>query len=267
MAVAAGFARGALKWLAQYQTTERDNWRNAHPAKLSMRYALANWRIFTKSLLSLIYDSGGIRTRFPGITNSLDLFLYIEKRNIMQQHEQTQNDKRQQPTDNAVPSESWDQLEQKLTEEQQKAEEYLNLLQRTQADFINYRRRSTQELIDGRTTAQMAVLERLLPVLDDLGRALDATPPELANHPWVQGILLVSKRLMATLEQLGVRQVGKLGEQFDPRWHEALTMEPRADVAEGTIVNVARQGYTLAERVIRPAQVVVAGAPSRIRSS
>lgn len=188
-------------------------------------------------------------------------------KHYMQQDKHTQEKASQPSTDSSIPTESWTDLEQKLTAEQQKSEEYLNLLQRTQADFINYRRRSAQELSDERGTAQVIVLEQLLPVLDDLGRALRATPPELAHNSWVQGLVLVSKRLMATLEQMGVRQIGMPGEQFDPRWHEAVTMEAKAGVPEGTILQVIRPGYVLGDRIIRPAQVVVAGASSSARNS
>ena len=153
-------------------------------------------------------------------------------------------------------------LEQELEEARRKAEEYLDLLRRTQADFINYRRRTGQEQTEGRVTAQVAMLQQLVPVLDDLGRALTAAPPEQANLPWVQGVLLVARRLSTVLEQLGVRQIGKAGEQFDTRWHEALTTEKRSDVPEGTILQVTRPGYALGDRVIRPAQVVVASSAS-----
>jgi molecular chaperone GrpE len=152
-------------------------------------------------------------------------------------------------------------LTQRLEAEQLKTEEYLDMLRRTQADFINYRRRSSQEQNEGRTTAQIAVLDQILPVLDDLGRALQAAPPELANNSWVQGIQLVAKRLTAVLEQLGVKQIGRPGERFDPRWHEALSTEVRSDVPEGTILHVTRPGYAIGERVIRPAQVIVARSP------
>jgi molecular chaperone GrpE len=158
-------------------------------------------------------------------------------------------------------SQSMAELSQKLEAEQLKTGEYLDMLRRTQADFVNYRRRTTQEQNEGRTTAQIAVLDQILPVLDDLGRALQATPPELANNSWVQGILLVSKRLTATLEQLGVKQIGRPGEPFDPRWHEALSTQARSDIPEGTILHVTRPGYTIGERVIRPAQVIVARSP------
>jgi molecular chaperone GrpE len=154
------------------------------------------------------------------------------------------------------------QVEQQLTAEQQKAEECLDLLRRTQADFVNYRRRMSQEQAEGRIAAQSALLSHLLPVLDDLRRALGVAPPELATHPWVQGLFLVARRLTTLLDQLGVRQIGTPGERFDPRWHEAITTEARADVPEGTILHVAQPGYVLGERVIRPAQVSVARAPS-----
>ncbi len=156
------------------------------------------------------------------------------------------------------------QVEQRLTAEQQKAEECLDLLRRTQADFVNYRRRMSQEQAEGRIAAQSALLSHLLPVLDDLGRALGAAPPELATHPWVQGLFLVERRLTTLLDQLGVRRIGAPGEPFDPRWHEAITTEVRADVPEGTILRVTQPGYVLGERVIRPAQVVVARAPSPV---
>ncbi len=156
------------------------------------------------------------------------------------------------------------QVEQQLTAEQQKVQECLDLLRRTQADFVNYRRRIGQEQAEGRIAAQSALLSSLLPALDDLGRALEAAPSELITHPWVQGLLLVARRLRTLLDQLGVRQIGTPREAFDPRWHEAITTEARTDVPEGTILRVAQPGYVLGERVIRPAQVVVARAPSAV---
>ena len=153
------------------------------------------------------------------------------------------------------------EIEQRLTEEQKKAEECFSLLQQTQADFKNYRRRMSQEQGEARIAAQSALLSHLLPVLDDLGRALGAAPPELSTHSWVQGMVLIARRLGVLLDQLGVQQIGVPGERFDPRWHEAITTETRADTPEGTILHVIQPGYVMGERVIRPAQVVVARAP------
>src|SRR5579864_7881568 len=167
----------------------------------------------------------------------------------MQQNgqEQQERSRRQQPEREGEPNSALisAQGEQRLPAEQLKTEECLDLLRRTQADFVNYRRRMSQEQAEGRIAAQIALLSRLLPVLDDLGRALGAVPPELATHPWVQGLLLVERRLTTQLDQLGVRQIGTPGEPFDPRWHEAITTEARADVPEGTILQIAQLGYTL----------------------
>jgi molecular chaperone GrpE len=190
----------------------------------------------------------------------------------MQQNGQEQQERRrpqqaaEQPEREGEPNSAAvsAQAEERLTAEQQKAEECLDLLRRTQADFVNYRRRMTQEQTEGRIAAQSALLSRLLPVLDDLGRAMEAAPPELAAHPWVQGLSLVARRLKTQLDQLGVRQIGTPGDMFDPHWHEAITTEARADVPEGTILRVVQPGYVLGERVIRPAQVVVAQAPSPV---
>lgn len=194
-----------------------------------------------------------------------------QKEGAMQQNEQHQEESRdllQEVTEppkregepNAAPISG--QEEQQLTPEQQKAEEYLDLLRRTQADFINYRRRVGQEQAEGRIAAQSELLSQLLPVLDDLGRALGAVPSEMASDAWVQGLFLMARRLTALLDQLGVQQIGAPGEPFDPHWHEAIMTEARTDMPEGTILQVAQPGYMLGERVVRPAQVVVVGTSS-----
>ena len=190
----------------------------------------------------------------------------------MQQNGQEQEERRrqqetaQQPEREGEPNSAADpaQVQQRLTAEQQKAEECLDQLRRTQADFVNYRRRMSQEQAEARIAAQSATLSQVLPVLDDLGRALGAAPPELATHPWVLGLFLVALRLTTLLDQMGVRQIGTAGEPFDPHRHEAITTEVRTDVPEGTILHVIQPGYVLGERVIRPAQVVVARAPSAV---
>lgn len=175
----------------------------------------------------------------------------------MQDDEQIQDTTGSPQEETGDSNQNGAQLEQKLAEEQQKAEEYLDLLRRTQADFVNYRRRIKQEQDEVRTTAQIAVLQQLLPVLDDLGRALEAAPPDLVDDPWVQGLLLVAKRLAATLNQLGIQQVGKAGEAFNPHMYEAVATEERSDVPSGIVLDVTRPGYAYRERIIRPAQVVV----------
>ncbi len=128
-----------------------------------------------------------------------------ERRRLQQAGEQTE---REDESNDATASAQGEQERGQappLPVEQQKAEECLDLLRRTQADFVNYRRRMSQEQAEGRIAAQSALLSQLLPVLDDFGRALLAAPVELATHPWVQGLLLVARRLTTLLDQLGVR--------------------------------------------------------------
>jgi molecular chaperone GrpE len=156
------------------------------------------------------------------------------------------------------------QVEPQLAAEQQKVEECIDQLKRTQADFVNYRRRIGQEQSQERTTAQIVLLTHLLPALDDFERALAAVPSELSMHPWVQGLFLVARRLSTQLDQLGVQQIGAPGELFDPRRHEAISTEARTDLPEGTIVQIVQPGYVLADRIIRPAQVVVAVPPNDV---
>ncbi|HLW00429.1 MAG TPA: nucleotide exchange factor GrpE [Ktedonobacterales bacterium] len=152
-------------------------------------------------------------------------------------------------------------LEQQLADARQQRQECFDALLRSQADFLNYKRRALQDQAEARVAAQQELLEKLLPALDDLGRALEAAPAELAEQPWVQGLHLVARHLAMTLQQLGVRQIGSPGEAFDPHRHEAVMTERRADLPEGTVIEVTRPGYALGDRVLRPSQVIVAAAP------
>src|SRR5437660_8700557 len=111
----------------------------------------------------------------------------VEREGVMQQDEQEEQEHKclpQTSEQSVQETETNSAATPELSAERQKAEEYLDLLRRTQADFVNYRRRMSQEQAEGRIAAQSALLSHLLPVLDDLGRALGAAPPELATHPW-----------------------------------------------------------------------------------
>ena len=141
-----------------------------------------------------------------------------------------------------------------LAEAQQKAEEYLANWQRAQADFINYKRRIEEERQDfSRYAAAQAILS-LLPVLDDLELALGAAPPDCAEQDWLEGIGMVQRKFVTILEGQGVKPIPAVGQPFDPNLHEALRQAPGA---EGTVIEEFRKGYTLNDRVLRPAQVIV----------
>jgi molecular chaperone GrpE len=127
---------------------------------------------------------------------------------------------------------------EQAAEARTKADSYLDLAQRTQADFVNYKRRAERERADEAQAARAELLVQLLPTLDDLERALSQIPEDLPQHSWLEGM--------------------PPGEPFDPRLHEAVAYEPRPGYEEGQIATVVRPGYRLGERIIRPAQVTVA---------
>ena len=144
------------------------------------------------------------------------------------------------------------------SDQQGKAESYLDLAQRTQADFVNYKRRVERERADEAQAARADLLAHLLPALDDLERAVGHVPDELHGNPWAEGLPLVARQLRLALARAGVERIGAEGDAFDPREHEAVAYQPHAGFSEGQVAHVARPGYRLGERIIRPAQVVVA---------
>jgi molecular chaperone GrpE len=145
-------------------------------------------------------------------------------------------------------------LEQALAEEKKKAEEYLASWQRTQADFINYKRRTEQERQELASYANASLVLKLLPVLDDLERAIEHIPPDYADHDWVEGVKLVERKFKSILEEQGVKPMKALGEPFDPALHEAIR---QASGEEGIVLEEFQKGYTLNDKLLRPARVVV----------
>jgi len=145
-------------------------------------------------------------------------------------------------------------LKQALAEEKAKAEANLANWQRSQADFINYKRRSEQEKEEIGKFANSILMLSLLPILDDLERAFDSIPPHLAKLTWVDGIRLIERKLQASLEAQGLSPIKAIGEPFDPNLHEA-TMYRKGE--EGIVIEELQKGYMLHDRVIRPAMVVV----------
>jgi len=154
----------------------------------------------------------------------------------------------------AAETESAESLEQALDEAKKKAEEYLTNWQRTQADFINYKRRTEQERQEFNNYANANLILGLLPVIDDLERALDAVPPRYAKHDWVEGVRLVERKFKTILEGQGVKPIKAMGETFDPIFHEALRQDRGED---GVVIEEFQKGYMLHDKLLRPARVVV----------
>lgn len=149
-------------------------------------------------------------------------------------------------------------LQEKLAETEAKAAEHLDGWQRAQAEFANYKKRLAREQELQTAEVRGRVIRRYLEIVDDLERALKNAPKEGAGSDWAQGVDLIYKKLIAYLESEGLTRTNPLGEQFDPNLHEAVTQEESPDHESGTIIEVLRPGYMLAERVLRPAAVKVA---------
>jgi molecular chaperone GrpE len=159
------------------------------------------------------------------------------------------------PVEPADLSIAINELENKLAEAQSQAAEYKDGWQRSVADFQNYRRRVDAEKNETYQNAIGSVIKRYLPILDDLERALAARPSDLA---WVDGIELIYRKLQSILEAEGIKRIDAEGKMFDPNFHEAIIQESCDGYESGQVIAVVQNGYTLGDRVIRPAQVRVA---------
>jgi len=151
-------------------------------------------------------------------------------------------------------AEDIESLKQALAEEKGKAEGYLANWQRTQADFINYKRRNEQEREEFNKFASTGLVLSLLPILDDLERALASLPPKSAKLTWVDGIRLIERKFRVSLETQGLTPIKALGEPFDPNLHEAVRQDKGK---EGIVISELQKGYKFHDRVIRPTMVVV----------
>ena len=139
------------------------------------------------------------------------------------------------------------------------AAEHLASLQRTAADFANFKRRTAEDRERELGLASELLLRKLLAVADDFDRALEAMPPELKGVAWIEGITLLDRKLRALLESEGVTPIEAVGQAFDPREHEAIATVPSTGRPEGEVVAEIQRGYRVRDRVLRPAMVAVAG--------
>ncbi len=144
--------------------------------------------------------------------------------------------------------------EETLAQAQAQAAEYLDLLQRERASFINYRRRSEQEQTELQKYASLRLIKKLLPVVDDFERALAAAPDPTTN-PWVSGLSMIDRKLRSMLEAEGVTPFESLHQPFDPNIHEAVEYE--GGDGDDMVVAELSRGYRMNDRVIRPAMVRV----------
>ena len=145
--------------------------------------------------------------------------------------------------------------EDPLARLQRERDEYLDLARRSQADFENYRKRAAREAAAAGERAKSGLVRELLPVVDNLERALASA--EASEQHLAEGVRLVHSELIAVLERNGVKQFDPSGERFDPGEHEALSMRPQDGAESGVVIDVVEKGYRANGTVLRPARVVV----------
>jgi molecular chaperone GrpE len=134
-------------------------------------------------------------------------------------------------------------------------------LLRLQAEMQNLRNRTSREVADERKYAALPVLRDLLPVVDNIDRAIEAAVKSGEAENLLEGFRLVRQQLATVLSSHHCEPIEAAGQPFDPNLHQAILHQPSPDVPPGTVTMVTQQGYTLHERVIRPAQVIVSSGP------
>jgi molecular chaperone GrpE len=148
-------------------------------------------------------------------------------------------------------------LQKQLEEAQAKAAENLDGWQRAQAEFVNYKNRVQRDREQDYASMKGDIIRKMLPVLDDMERALANLPQGDAN-PWASGLGLIARKFQTILEAEGLRRIEAKGQPFDPNFHEAISSEPSKEVESGHVIEIVQNGYLLGERVVRPAMVRVA---------
>jgi len=145
-----------------------------------------------------------------------------------------------------------------------KADENWERLLRTTADFDNFKKRAAREKIEAVQYANLSLLQKLLPVLDNFEMALAAAQnvndEKLASFQ--SGVVMIQQQLKSALAETGLEEINATGQPFDPNFHEAVSEQESADTPEGHVLQQLRKGYKLKERLLRPATVIVAKTPA-----
>jgi molecular chaperone GrpE len=146
-------------------------------------------------------------------------------------------------------------LRQRLAEADAKAAENLDGWQRAVAEFQNYKKRMERDREVEKSWMKGELIKRVLPVLDDLERAMQNRPEDSS---WASGINLITRKLQTLLEAEGLQRIEAEGKPFDPNFHEAISYENAEGVESGCVIAITQNGYLLGDRVVRPALVRVA---------
>lgn len=168
------------------------------------------------------------------------------------------------PETAAAPAGENAELQALLTDARSKADEHWEQCLRLQAELENLRKRSERDLVQAHKFALEKFAAELLPVRDSLEMGVAAAAEESASVEHLrEGSELTLKMLTSAFEKFNVKEINPLKEKFNPEYHEAMSMQERADVEPNTVVTVVQKGYLLNDRLIRPAMVIVSRAAAR----
>jgi molecular chaperone GrpE len=161
-------------------------------------------------------------------------------------------------TDGVEPGAA-DPLQKQLDDAKAKATEYLDGWQRARAEFANYKKRQEQQMSDLRAFSTIDLIKRLLPIQDDFERAQKTLPEGISHMTWIEGVMLIQRKLQLVLEAEGVKNIEvKPNDPFDPNLHEAISHDDADGIESGHVIEMLQTGYKIGERVVRPALVRVA---------
>jgi len=165
----------------------------------------------------------------------------------------------QASTTTAEPGEvsETDQLKARIAQLEKEAAEYKDQWLRAAADYKNFKRRTDTERAELIRGASAGLVLKLLPVLDDLERAIGSVTPEVESSAWYAGFKLIPQKLQTVLESEGVTPIQAIGQDFDPNFHEAVIYEAAGEDQANKVVAELQKGYMLRERVLRPTMVKV----------
>jgi len=150
-------------------------------------------------------------------------------------------------------------LQKQLDEARSKATENLAGWQRERAEFSNYKKRQDQQMAELRAFSTINLIKRLLPIQDDFERAQKTLPEGVSHMTWIEGVMLIQRKLQGVLESEGVKLIEvKPNDVFDPNMHEAISQDDADGIQSGHVIEMLQTGYKIGERVIRPALVRVA---------
>ena len=153
----------------------------------------------------------------------------------------------------AAPEGDWEQLKAKAAER----DEFLSLLQHVKADYANYQKRVSRDLQAARQFAIQPLVADLLPVLDNLERALESSQAAGDGAGLVEGVNLICRQLRDVLAKHGLVPIEAAGQPFDPAFHEAVAQQPSGEHPDKTVLQELEKGYRLHDRVVRPAKVLI----------